>query len=98
MRVALAPGAVIEISGGHPTADGRTFDQRIRNEGYEWKVAGENIAAGFTSIQVVFDKWIESPDHCENLMASQYAELGLSCVQKGGTTYGTYWVLDLGRR
>jgi uncharacterized protein YkwD len=81
----------------HTSKDGRTFDQRIKNEGYNWMVAGENIAAGYSTIDIVVTKWLESPSHCVNLMASDYVELGMSCVQKSGTVYGTYWTLDLGR-
>ena len=81
----------------HTSKDGRTFDQRIKSEGYNWMIAGENIAAGYGTIDIVVTKWLESPSHCVNLMAADYAEMGLSCVQKSGTLYGTYWTLDLGR-
>jgi uncharacterized protein YkwD len=81
----------------HVSLDGRTFTQRITAAGYAWTAAGENIAAGYASIDDVLAGWLASPDHCMNIMNADYAEIGVSCVQQSGTSYGTYWTMDLGR-
>jgi len=82
----------------HTSADGRTLADRINASGYAWSSAGENIAAGYTSVDAVMDGWIESPGHCANLMNAGFAEVGVVCVPGvAGDTYSTYWTMDLGR-
>ena len=82
----------------HTSADGRTLADRINASGYAWSSAGENIAAGYTSVDAVMDGWIASPGHCANLMNAGFAEVGVVCVPGvAGDTYSTYWTMDLGR-
>ena len=72
----------------HTSLDGRTFTQRIDATGYAWSTAGENIAAGYPSIDAVMDGWIQSPGHCANLMNQDFTEIGVACVP--GTSSTTY--------
>jgi len=82
----------------HTSADGRTLADRITASGYAWRGAGENIAAGYVTIDDVMDGWIASPGHCANLMNAAFAEVGVVCVPGvAGDTYSTYWTMDLGQ-
>jgi uncharacterized protein YkwD len=82
----------------HTSLDGRTFDQRIDATGYAWSTAGENIAAGYPSVDAVMDGWTQSPGHCANLMNQNFAEIGVACVPgTSSTTYNNYWTMDLAR-
>ena len=82
----------------HTSADGRTLADRISASGYSWSSAGENIAAGYSTVNAVMDGWIASPGHCANLMNAGFAEVGVVCVPGiPGHTYSTYWTMDLGR-
>lgn len=81
----------------HTSQDGRTFDQRITATGYIFSTAGENIAAGQTSVQNVMTSWINSPGHCQNLMNPTYRDIGVACVRNDAATYRVYWTMDLGR-
>ncbi len=82
----------------HTSPDGRTFSQRIDATGYAWSTAGENIAAGYSSIDAVMDGWIQSPGHCANLMNQNFTEIGVACVPgTSSTTYSNYWTMDLAR-
>ena len=82
----------------HTSADGRTLADRINAAGYAWSSAGENIAAGYPTIDAVMNGWIASPGHCANLMNAGFAEVGVVCVPgSAGDTYSTYWTMDLGR-
>lgn len=80
----------------HTSQDGRTFDQRITAAGYSWHAAGENIAAGQPSVQVVVDGWMKSDGHCANIMSATFKDMGLACARNASSTYGIYWTLDLG--
>jgi uncharacterized protein YkwD len=81
----------------HTSLDGRTFDQRITGAGYSWSFAGENIAAGQTSIEQVMNDWLKSPGHCANVMNGNYTEVGVTCVKNDSSTYKQYWAMELGR-
>ena len=82
----------------HTSADGRTLADRVSATGYAWSSLGENIAAGYPTINAVMDGWIASPGHCANLMHAGFAEVGVVCVPGApGDTYSTYWTMDLGQ-
>ena len=82
----------------HTSADGRTLADRVNATGYAWSTLGENIAAGYPSVNAVMDGWIASPGHCANLMNAGFAEVGVVCVPGvAGDTFSTYWTMDLGR-
>jgi uncharacterized protein YkwD len=81
----------------HTGLDGRTASQRIAAEGYAWSWVGENIAAGQTSVSTVMSGWLASAGHCANIMRAEYQDVGVSCVQRSGTTYGRYWTMTLAR-
>ena len=42
--------------------------------------------------------WLNSDGHCRNIMEPALTEVAVACVSQAGTTYGTYWTMDLGRR
>jgi uncharacterized protein YkwD len=79
----------------HTGQNGSSFSQRITAAGYSWRTAGENIAAGQSSIQQVMEGWLQSPGHCANIMNSAYVDVGVSCVQNSASTYTQYWTMEL---
>jgi uncharacterized protein YkwD len=82
----------------HVSSDGRNFIQRIEAAGYAWWSAGENIAAGYPTIQKAIDGWIDSDGHCKNLMNPDFKEVGVACVSgTAANRYGSYWTMDLAK-
>jgi uncharacterized protein YkwD len=79
----------------HTSLDGRTFSQRITAAGYDWRTAGENIAAGQTTVEQVMTAWVNSPGHCANLMSQNFTEVGVACVKNDASSYRYYWTMDL---
>jgi uncharacterized protein YkwD len=80
----------------HTSLDGRSVGTRITATGYVWRTYGENIAAGYPSVDSVMDGWTKSDGHCANLMNPAFTEIGLACVPgSSATTYPTYWTMDL---
>jgi uncharacterized protein YkwD len=65
-------------------APGTTFDARIKQEGYVFKTAGENIAQGFNNSESVLKAWLASEGHCRNIMNPAFTEIGLG-------KEGSYW-------
>lgn len=81
----------------HTSADGHTPDQRISAAGYPWRAYGENIAAGYSTVQAAVDAWLASDGHCANIMNPGLRDIGVACVPGTGTsTYPNYWTMDLG--
>ena len=82
----------------HTSADGRDLADRVNTTGYLWNTIGENIAAGYATVDSVMDGWTASDGHCANLMNPNFTEVGLACVPgTTSSTYNTYWTMDLGR-
>ena len=81
----------------HDSQDGRTMANRIDATGYAWSTIGENIAAGYSSVQSVIDGWMASEGHCANLMNPRFTEFALACARNDASQYRLYWTQNLGR-
>ena len=87
----------------HTSRDGTTFAQRIKREGYAYRIAGENIAWGSGSLgspDSIFKSWMNSPGHKANILNKNFKEIGVG-VANG--TYKSYnnaamWTADFGAR
>jgi uncharacterized protein YkwD len=77
----------------HEGSDGSQVGTRATRTGYDWRLVGENIAAGQTSAREAVDGWIESPGHCANLMNPSFVEMGagyaISRMRMPGFVYWT---------
>jgi uncharacterized protein YkwD len=84
----------------HVSADGRTFDQRIRASGYLGSYLAENIAWGGGSLGTprrVVNGWMNSAGHRANILNGLLTDsgIGISAGTPAGGAGGTY-VHDLG--
>jgi uncharacterized protein YkwD len=80
----------------HEGHDGSNPAQRVAAAGYAYRLVGENIAAGPTTAAEAVAGWLESPDHCENLMDARFTDSGVGFA---ASTYGPpriYWVQEFG--
>lgn len=64
----------------HVSPDGKEPWDFIRASGYEWSVAGENLAKGFRSSEAVLAAWMASVKHKENILKAAYTEIGVAVV------------------
>lgn len=81
---------------GHVWPDGTNVAGRLDQVQYRWQTAGENIAAGFVSLEAVMQAWLESPGHCVNIMRGDVAEVGVSLIWgDNANTYRSYWTMVL---
>ena len=76
----------------HRDLAGRSPADRVRAIGYREKIVGENIAYGPTTPEEVVQGWMHSPGHCENIMDSRFAEMGISYAPAHSTRHELYWV------
>ncbi|WP_210760788.1 CAP domain-containing protein, partial [Azohydromonas sediminis] len=79
----------------HTSPEGVGPGTRITNAGYVWRTYGENIAAGYGSVDAVVAAWTASPGHCANLMNPNVQHMALACVRATGASDPTYWTLNL---
>ncbi|GAB3552079.1 CAP domain-containing protein [Spirosoma fluminis] len=82
----------------HTGRDGSQPWDRMTREGYSWRAAGENIAAGYTTTRAVVDGWLKSPGHCANIMSANFKNVGVGYTYGASSTYKHYWVTDFGTR
>ena len=81
----------------HTSRDGRSMVDRVNATGYGWLTLGENIAAGYPTVDSVIDGWMASDGHCANMMNPNFREVGLACVANPASTYKTYWTMNAGK-
>jgi hypothetical protein len=48
---------------------------------YNYKLAGENLAIGFIDSEEVYEAWLDSPTHKENLLNAKYSETGVAILK-----------------
>lgn len=80
----------------HTGRDGSTPAQRITRSGYRWSEMGENLASGIMSADEVVAGWLQSPEHCANLMDPLYRELGVAFAVNPQNDAGVYWAMEFG--
>lgn len=53
----------------------------FKKVGYDYQLAGENLAIGFLDSQEVVEAWKNSPSHRENLLNPNFREIGLAVLK-----------------
>ena len=69
----------------HVAPDGRSPFEWIKPRGYDYWFAGENLATGFETAEVLVDGWMESEGHRDNIMGPLYQDCGIAIIE-GATT------------
>ena len=76
----------------HFSPDGSTSPWGfIKNSGYSYTYAGENLAKGFTDANSTVVAWMNSPTHRDNILSDKYRDVGFAIVP--GTLNGEETVL-----
>jgi uncharacterized protein YkwD len=50
----------------------------IRDSGYQYTIAGENLAKGFQTAHGITEAWLASPSHRANLLSTKYEDVGFA--------------------
>lgn len=61
----------------HKSPDGRQPWDWIREAGYQYEYAGENLAINYNDSIDVYTAWMNSPTHKANILNSHYTEIGI---------------------
>lgn len=74
----------------HTAPDGQTAWSLIRDNGYSYFKAGENLAYGFSNPSDTVHGWLNSPSHRANLLGADYTDVGFGIATaknyRGSTT------------
>jgi len=79
----------------HFAPDGTTPWHWFAQAGYSFLYAGENLAINFTSSQAVKEAWLNSPKHRENILGSQFEDIGIATVKGMSDSLPTIFVVQL---
>ncbi len=79
---------------------GNDFASRFTAEGYHWRAAGENIAAGQETPAAVVAAWMASTGHCRNILDPDFRDVGIGLSTKPvrWDTAPVTWTADFGTR
>ncbi|WP_254054030.1 CAP domain-containing protein [Singulisphaera sp. GP187] len=77
----------------HTGSDRTSPFQRMKDEGYSYRRAAENIAAGAFSLETLMTGWMNSPGHRRNILGP-YTQVGASFANGEGDT--AYWCVTFG--
>ncbi|KUF93962.1 SCP extracellular protein [Phytophthora nicotianae] len=81
----------------HEGSDGSDPWDRMEDQGYEWTVAAENVAAGQTSVEAVMTSWWNSAGHRANILKDDVTNVGFALASNSACSeYATYWTQDFG--
>ena len=64
----------------HYGPSGETPWDFILGSGYQYEFAGENLAKNFLFTDGVVNAWMDSPTHRENILRSEYSDVGFAMV------------------
>jgi uncharacterized protein YkwD len=69
----------------HQSPDGRSPFLWLKPHGYPYTFAGENLACGFETSELLVDAWMESKGHRDNILSPNYSDCGIAIID-GATT------------
>jgi uncharacterized protein YkwD len=88
----------------HVSPDGILPFSWIRQRGYGFATAGENLAAGYPSAEAVVNGWMNSPGHRANILSREFADVGIAVASGSptnrmrGPTYVALYAREAGPR
>ncbi len=81
----------------HTGSDGSSPADRVTAQGYSYSWVGENIFAGSSSPQTAFKWWMNSEPHRNNILHSNYTEIGIGYSYLAGSRYGSHYTAVFAR-
>lgn len=79
----------------HNSPTGVTPWHWIKQAGYDFLYAGENLAIDFTQSKDVEDAWLKSPTHKANILDNKFTEIGISTKEGEIDGHSTIYVVQM---
>ena len=61
--------------------DDKKFSAWIKESGYSYRVVGENLAINFSDTDPLFNAWLASPAHKQNILHADYIDIGIAVLR-----------------
>ena len=71
------------------------YRARFAASGIDAPEAGENLGAGYFSLEEAMEGWRGSSEHDANLLMAHATRIGVAIAKSPRTHYGVYWALEL---
>ncbi|HXU45052.1 MAG TPA: CAP domain-containing protein [Thermoanaerobaculia bacterium] len=92
-----AEDMLLRVYYDHRSPEGKDVGDRLHASGYAWRLAGENLAAGHTSVRSVVAAWMRSTDHRRNMLHPGFVHFGAGlAVGAYDHRYKVLWVQTFG--
>lgn len=65
----------------HTRSDGKQPWDFIKESGYNYRFAGENLAMGYNDYVAIHKAWLNSPSHKRNILNNRYNEIGIGVAE-----------------
>ena len=79
----------------HNSPTGKTPWYWLKQVGYDFIYAGENLAVDFTKSRDVSDAWMKSPTHKANILNSKFTEIGITVKEGIIDGHNTIYVVQM---
>lgn len=79
---------------GHTSFDGTTRSERMLNAGIDYHFGGENIDYGYIDPFEALNGWFNSADHRNNLLSTNYTNIGIGFAYNENSSYRYYGTQD----
>jgi uncharacterized protein YkwD len=64
----------------HKAPDGTPPFVWLEKRGFAFSMAGENLAEGFETVEVLVDSWMRSEGHRANILSPAYTSIGVAII------------------
>jgi uncharacterized protein YkwD len=64
----------------HESPNGRSPFTWLAPHGYDFHYAGENLASGFETTELLVAGWMESPGHRDNILSPHFEDCGIAII------------------
>lgn len=79
----------------HYRSDGRSPWDFIHDAGYNYQLAGENLAIYFQTSEGIHKAWMASPGHRDNIIKADYQDIAVAAVEGGFAGRETTVVVEM---
>ncbi|MEM9385733.1 MAG: CAP domain-containing protein [Pseudomonadota bacterium] len=81
----------------HEGSDGKRVFERLQAAGYLPQAWGENVSGGREQAAPTVYAWLNSPQHCVNLMKYSFTHVGGALAINEDSYYRWYWTVAFAR-
>jgi uncharacterized protein YkwD len=82
----------------HTGPNGAGLAKRLKDAGYDFGLAAENIGAGRDSLPEMINTWKNDPSQSRNMLLPDATQMGIGYKYRPDTSYKTYWTLVIAAR